>query len=743
VAGILSEAEPEATPETRERLLALAADRKALLAKAVESDDIYLRRLGELESAQQRLLAMIERFDAFLDVHLLWVRSASRAELQELGALPSDVWRILSPAGWYGVARALLYQATHSPVFILIAIVLGVLLWGHRHLIGYIQAISGKLGKPTTDRFAFSLNTLAATLLAAAAWPLVMAAAGWQLKVSIEATDFSDAVGEALLVLAAQLYYLRAFRITCMPHGLAAAHLRWSGSTLDRLRRELDRLTWIAVPAAGVVLLAVYLDPLNAGWAVGRAAFIVLIASLAFAFYRLLHPGSGALSSFLHGKERQMFLRLHRLFFPLLVAAPLALGVLSVLGYLYTAGTLLENLIETTWMLVVLIILAGLGERWLQVTRRKLVYEAAMERQREKLEGKHASDLRDSDEVARALDTEKPQIDLSALSETSRELINTAVVISGLIGLWAIWSEVLPALRVLDEVALWHQSAIVDGEERVDPITLADLGLAAFYGAVTFILVKRLPALVEIMLLHRFGMSAGSRYTFTTLTTYAVVTVGILMVFNAIGAQWSQLQWLVAALGVGIGFGLQEIVANFISGLIVLFERPIRIGDFVTVGETDGLVTKIRIRATTIRDWDGKELLVPNKEFVTGRLLNWSLSDQATRVILSIGIAYGSDVRLAKRLLEEAAAENKDVLDDPPPSVIFESFGDNSLSILLRCFVETTDLRYPTISALNEAINEKFNAAGISIAYPQRDLHLDTVRPLQVELRRVDEKSGE
>jgi potassium efflux system protein len=215
------------------------------------------------------------------------------------------------------------------------------------------------------------------------------------------------------------------------------------------------------------------------------------------------------------------------------------------------------------------------------------------------------------------------------------------------------------------------------------------------------------------------------------------------MVFNAIGAQWSQLQWLVAALGVGIGFGLQEIVANFISGLIVLFERPIRIGDFVTVGETDGLVTKIRIRATTIRDWDGKELLVPNKEFVTGRLLNWSLSDQATRVILSIGIAYGSDVRLAKRLLEEAAAENKDVLDDPPPSVIFESFGDNSLSILLRCFVETTDLRYPTISALNEAINEKFNAAGISIAYPQRDLHLDTVRPLQVELRRVDEKSGE
>jgi potassium efflux system protein len=218
--------------------------------------------------------------------------------------------------------------------------------------------------------------------------------------------------------------------------------------------------------------------------------------------------------------------------------------------------------------------------------------------------------------------------------------------------------------------------------------------------------------------------------------------VGILLVFHAIGAQWSQLQWLVAALGVGIGFGLQEIVANFISGLIVLFERPIRIGDFVTVGDTDGLVTKIRIRATTIRNWDGKELLVPNKEFITGRLLNWSLSDQTTRIIVSVGIAYGSNVRLAKQLLEEAAAENKNVLDDPPPSVIFDSFGDNSLVMLLRCFVGTAELCYPTISALNESINEKFTAAGINIAYPQRDMHLDTVRPLQVELRRIDEKPG-
>jgi potassium efflux system protein len=268
---------------------------------------------------------------------------------------------------------------------------------------------------------------------------------------------------------------------------------------------------------------------------------------------------------------------------------------------------------------------------------------------------------------------------------------------------------------------------------------LASIGLALIYAAITVILAKQLPAVLEIVLLQYTEMSAGSRYTITTLTNYAIFTTGVVLVFKTVGTDWSQLQWLVAALGVGIGFGLQEIVANFISGIIILFERPIRIGDVVTVGDTDGVVTRIRSRATTIRNWDGKELLVPNKEFITGRLLNWSLSDQATRIIVSVGIAYGSNVRQAMRRLEEAARENENVLDDPAPSVIFEAFGDNSLAMALRCFVDSADLRYSTISALNEAINDKFNAAGIVIAFPQRDLHLDTTRPLQVELRRGKE----
>ena len=157
-------------------------------------------------------------------------------------------------------------------------------------------------------------------------------------------------------------------------------------------------------------------------------------------------------------------------------------------------------------------------------------------------------------------------------------------------------------------------------------------------------------------------------------------------------------------------------------------------GDIVTIGDKDGAVTKIRIRATTLRDWDGKELLVPNKEFITGRLLNWTLSDPQTRLVIPVGIAYGSDVELALRTLMDVISNHPAVLEDPEPSVLFLGFGDSSLNLVARCFVGRMDQRMPTTSELHTKINEAFNAAGIVIAFPQRDLHLDTVGPIRVAL---------
>ena len=340
---------------------------------------------------------------------------------------------------------------------------------------------------------------------------------------------------------------------------------------------------------------------------------------------------------------------------------------------------------------------------------------------------KLAYQVRDADRARGIVGSDEPEVDLVALSDKSQRLLNTAILFYGFFGLWLLWSDLFPTLRILDQITLWHHTVMVDGEALVLPVTLASVGLALLYAVITVILAKQLPAVLEIILLKFSEMSAGGRYTVTTLTNYVVVTTGAVLVFQTIGTDWSKLQWLVAALGVGIGFGLQEIVANFISGIIVLFERPIRIGDVITIGDTDGVVTRIRSRATTIRNWDGKELLVPNKEFITQRLLNWSLSDQVTRIVIDVGIDYGGDVERALLLLQEAARENPRVLDEPPPFVTFEAFGDNALTLSLKCFVESTEYRLTTITELNIAINKKFKAAGIGIAFPQRDIHIRTL----------------
>ena len=197
------------------------------------------------------------------------------------------------------------------------------------------------------------------------------------------------------------------------------------------------------------------------------------------------------------------------------------------------------------------------------------------------------------------------------------------------------------------------------------------------------------------------------------------------------------MQWLVAAMGVGIGFGLQEIVANFISGIIILFERPVRVGDIISAGGAEGVVKQIKPRATILETFDRKEHLIPNKELITGQVVNWTLSDAAVRVVIPVGIAYGSDARHAMALMLEAASEVDNVLEDPAARASIEDFGDNALVLWLRCYV--SDDRIGTWTELRNLINEKFNEAGIVISFPQRDVHLDTQSPLQLESRHLNE----
>ncbi|MGR8921654.1 MAG: mechanosensitive ion channel domain-containing protein, partial [Gammaproteobacteria bacterium] len=739
VAALLADVpEPEARsiePELQE----LAGNRRELVRKATDTGRSYLLALGELDVAQRQLMDAVQRFDDFLARRLLWMRSIEPVRPAMLASVPAELRIMFSPAAWSQLGRDLSSSLDQSPLRTLLMAALALLALLRRRFLRIVGTLSRQVGRIRTDHFVLTLKALAHTVFAAAPLPGVLFTAGWTMTASAVATPFSVAAAEVLMVVAIDLLAFRIILDICTEDGVAERHFRWSSETLRKLRRELGWLIVVLPLARFIGGTSYLLTPGSQTSGLAVVAILTALGALGVFLFRIFSPRGGVLRPWLESEPQSLLARTRPLWFGLVVALVPVCILLWVSGYVYTARTLAENLMRSLWLVFALILVQALIVRWLLLLRRRIRYQAAIQRL-EAARAAHDADTDASgpepeqDAVEGLPEFAEQEIDLATLGADSRRLLNASLVFAGGVGLWLIWSRVLPALRILENVDLWSRSVVVDGEPVHTPVTLADLTVAVLVLVATVVAARGLPSLVEFVLLRRLHIAPGMRYTVSTLLRYTLIGTGIAVVFSTLGGSWSNIQWLVAALGVGIGFGLQEIVANFVSGLIILFERPIRVGDTVTVGDTTGVVSRIEIRATTIVNFDRQELVVPNREFITGRLLNWSLSDPITRIVVPVGIAYGSDVATAMVLIKEAAKEHENVLDDPSPFVIFEGFGDNSLNLVLRAYLPTTEHRLRTISDLHVSINAKLNEAGIVIAFPQRDVHLDTQGPLDVRV---------
>ncbi|MEZ6233490.1 MAG: mechanosensitive ion channel [Phycisphaerales bacterium] len=255
-----------------------------------------------------------------------------------------------------------------------------------------------------------------------------------------------------------------------------------------------------------------------------------------------------------------------------------------------------------------------------------------------------------------------------------------------------------------------------------DAFTLADLLAAIVLAFATVVAARNIPGVIEIALLQRLPVDKGARYALATVVRYAIFIFGGWLTLTAIGLEWGSVQWLAAALTFGLGFGLQEIFANFVSGLIILAERPFRIGDVVTVGETSGVVTRIQMRATTVMDWDRRELIVPNRSFITGSVTNWTLSDASTRVIVPVGVAYGTDPTTVRNALLAAGKSSQYLATGTEPVALFRDFGASSLNFELRMFIRHVDNILTARDEVLRAIEREFRAAGINIPFNQLDV---------------------
>jgi potassium efflux system protein len=348
--------------------------------------------------------------------------------------------------------------------------------------------------------------------------------------------------------------------------------------------------------------------------------------------------------------------------------------------------------------------------RWLLVAYRDL----AMKRARERRADAEASG---TDRPAAEIGSE-PTVKLSEINQQTHKLLGLAMCCIFVVVSSVIWVEVLPALAILDTVRIWPMPfAIIDAAARPGldhyTLTLGELGLALLIAGVTAAAARNIPGLVEITILRHLKLDSGARFAVDALTRYAITVLGLSLAFGHVGLGWKDVQWLVAAMTVGLGFGLQEIFANFASGLLLLFERPIRVGDTVSVGDVVGKVSRIRIRATTILDGDMRELIVPNKEFISGKVLNWTLTDTTSRMTIKMGVPHGSDPNLVKQLLLRVATSHPLVLKDPPPHALFDEFADDTLNFTLRVYLASRDVYNQLRHDLNAGINAALLQAGV------------------------------
>lgn len=280
----------------------------------------------------------------------------------------------------------------------------------------------------------------------------------------------------------------------------------------------------------------------------------------------------------------------------------------------------------------------------------------------------------------------------------------------------------------------WSQLREVFGRP-VLPLGASGLSLGALLQLALLVLLLffvagRLRGWLVGRLLTRTRLDASGRQAVGALFHYSVVFLGLLVILQTSGIDLTALSVAAGGLGIGIGFGLQNIANNLVSGLIVLMERPVKLGDRIEVAGTEGQVVEIRARSTTVLTNDNIAIIIPNSRFITEEVINWSYSDPKVRFRIPVSVSYDSDVRLVEQLLLDIARANPDVLDDPAPAVRFLEFGDSGLLFELRAWTTTLIQRKgKLISDLNFAILDGFRAHGITIPYPQRDVHLKPEPP--------------
>ncbi|MDA5564681.1 mechanosensitive channel MscK [Cobetia sp. MMG027] len=690
--------------ELRQALTRQLEARKELVDKLDKEYDSLLARAIDLQLNQQQLLEVSGRLRQTIEEQLFWVANGKPLDLDWLSRTPQMLADELKPTVWRGVVAGLSkgFQLNDLWVALPGLLLLIFITWKRSHIRSRLADLHAQIGRLKQDTQLHTPRAILLNVMLAIPGALALALIGSVL--SLGEGVMLWALGQALLKLALAWGIFAIFRRLLVKDGVAERHFQWPANYVAELRRHL---WWLGCALLPVILTTNIISEADLNLLERPLGLLILFSGLC--------AMSFCLSRLILAHVPFFGLKLFRLILGLAMAmVPVALGVLICLGYEYTALRLSGRFITTLFLFGAWILVEATVVRGLAVAARRLAYRRAVARRRALVQEGAEGGV----EVV-----EEPPLDMEQVNSQSLRLSKLILVISFMFIFYLVWADLLNVLSYLDSVVVWEIAASAEGDSAT-PISLADLIAALVTLGVAVMMARNLPGLLEVSILSRLELKQGSSYAITSLLSYVIMATGFVMTLGSMGVSWDKLQWLVAALSVGLGFGLQEIFANFISGLIILFERPVRIGDTITIGNLHGTVSRIRIRATTVTDFDRKEIIIPNKVFVTDQLINWSLSDNVTRVVLNFGVAHGSDLDLAHRLLMQAAQENRRVLKDPEPLVFCLSYNKDNFGFELRIYVnDLTDRLYAT-DEINRWVDARFRENGLKVAFQQMDVWL-------------------
>ena len=698
----------------------LLRKRRQLIDDTLQAQNAVLQTMLTSDTQRRELMQAIDRYNSFVDRHLFWTRSSEAFSLNELSALPAATSWLFGWDQWIGVASQMVTTTTAKPIQSILLVALAIAMIFARPRFRGVIAREGEAATRIHATYHSTIISLLATLASAAVWPVCFATFSFLLLATSVGDPFIRGIGYGFGVLASFIASRELLTEVCHGGGLAETHFGWSDQLREQLRKHLR---WYTLFGGIFIFLMVAFHghpDAEVRTVVSRFASIVLFLLTAAFHHIFFRDRSPLYVQLVRENANSAIYRYRRCLWGLTVLLPIVCAAMAMAGYLQTTFRLGRSMQATLLLFVVVVVLLGLTSRWLTLHRRDAARKSAQQaRERRQMALSRSDTMATFHEAGIVLEQDE-QADLPKLDHQTRQSAAVLAMLFGLVGLAYIWSDIIPAINYLDEIRLWS----VGHGEVVDSVSLLDVLYSALGIATVVFVARNLRGTLELLILSRTSLDSGARYALTSLLRYAVILVGVLVILNLLSVPYNQLGWVLAAASVGLGFGLQEIVANFVCGIILLLERPVRVGDVVTIDGTTGIVSRIQMRATTVTNWDRKELVVPNKDLITQKVLNWSLSNVINRVTINVGVAYGTDPDVVRQVLADVVTKDPETLHDPPPLINLETFGDSSLNFVVRFYLAKLDNRIEVTHRVNTMITKALQEAGITIPFPQRDLHV-------------------